>query len=196
MMAVSRLLLDNIANIKAYWIMMGRRSPRSRCTSARTTCRARSCASRSSTPPARGRDRAEDPGARALRPRGGTHPGAARHAVQRGASMVRLGRISYVNMAPVFYRLDAEVEEIQGVPTSSTAACSQGTRRRAHLVHRVCADNGDRLRPPPRLCVSSEVRWTPSSSSRACPSSRRGLMQPRRSRRPRSRRPRCHLVKR
>ena len=31
--------------------------------------------------------------------------------------MIRLGRISYVNMAPVFYRLEAEVEEVQGVPT-------------------------------------------------------------------------------
>jgi chorismate dehydratase len=30
---------------------------------------------------------------------------------------VRLGRISYVNMAPVFHRLTADVEEIQGVPT-------------------------------------------------------------------------------
>ena len=31
--------------------------------------------------------------------------------------MIRLGRISYVNMAPVFYRLDHEVEEVTGVPT-------------------------------------------------------------------------------
>src|SRR6266542_1057844 len=31
--------------------------------------------------------------------------------------MIRLGRISYVNMAPVFYRLEAEAEEIAGVPT-------------------------------------------------------------------------------
>ena len=31
--------------------------------------------------------------------------------------MIRLGRISYVNMAPVFYRLEAEVQEVQGVPT-------------------------------------------------------------------------------
>ena len=30
---------------------------------------------------------------------------------------MKLGRISYVNMAPVFYRVDAEVEEVQGVPT-------------------------------------------------------------------------------
>src|SRR6266540_2336258 len=27
--------------------------------------------------------------------------------------MIRLGRISYVNMAPVFYRVDADVDEIQ-----------------------------------------------------------------------------------
>ena len=31
--------------------------------------------------------------------------------------MIRLGRISDVNMAPVFHRLNAEVEEVQGVPT-------------------------------------------------------------------------------
>ena len=31
--------------------------------------------------------------------------------------MIKLGRIGYVNMAPVFYRLDAEVEEVVGVPT-------------------------------------------------------------------------------
>ena len=32
--------------------------------------------------------------------------------------MIKLGRISYVNMAPVFYRVDASVEEVQGVPTA------------------------------------------------------------------------------
>ena len=30
---------------------------------------------------------------------------------------MRLGRISYVNMAPVFYGLEADVEEVSGVPT-------------------------------------------------------------------------------
>ena len=30
---------------------------------------------------------------------------------------MRLGRISYVNMAPVFYGLEADVEEVTGVPT-------------------------------------------------------------------------------
>ena len=33
------------------------------------------------------------------------------------ASLIKLGRIGYVNMAPVFFRLDADVEEIVGVPT-------------------------------------------------------------------------------
>jgi len=33
------------------------------------------------------------------------------------ARLVRLGRISYVNMAPVFYGLEADVEEVSGVPT-------------------------------------------------------------------------------
>ena len=31
--------------------------------------------------------------------------------------MIRLGRISSVNMAPVFFELEAEVEEVSGVPT-------------------------------------------------------------------------------
>ena len=39
--------------------------------------------------------------------------------------MIRLGRISYVNMAPVFYRLDHEVEEI--------GARSHSPARRARL---------------------------------------------------------------
>ena len=32
-------------------------------------------------------------------------------------AVIRLGRISYVNMAPVFYGLEADVEEVVGVPT-------------------------------------------------------------------------------
>src|SRR5918911_259090 len=31
--------------------------------------------------------------------------------------MIRLGRIAYANMAPVFYRVDAEYDEVQAVPT-------------------------------------------------------------------------------
>ena len=32
--------------------------------------------------------------------------------------MIKLGRIGYVNMAPVFFRLDADVDEVVGVPTA------------------------------------------------------------------------------
>ena len=38
-----------------------------------------------------------------------------RHEERR---VIRLGRISYVNMAPVFHRLTHEVEEVTGVPTT------------------------------------------------------------------------------
>ena len=31
--------------------------------------------------------------------------------------MIRLGRISYVNMAPIFFGLEADAEEVAGVPT-------------------------------------------------------------------------------
>ena len=70
--------------------------------------------------------------------------------------MVRLGRISYVNMAPVFYRLDAEVEEIQGVPTELNRRLLAGELDIAPISSIEYARNADRLRLLPRLCVGSE----------------------------------------
>ena len=70
--------------------------------------------------------------------------------------MVRLGRISYVNMAPVFYRLEAEVEEIQGVPTELNRRLLAGELDVAPISSIEYARNADRLRLLPRLCVSSE----------------------------------------
>ena len=70
--------------------------------------------------------------------------------------MVKLGRISYVNMAPVFYRLDAEVEEIQGVPTELNRRVLAGELDLAPISSIEYARNADRLRLLPRLCVSSE----------------------------------------
>ena len=70
--------------------------------------------------------------------------------------MVRLGRISYVNMAPVFYRLDAEVEEVQGVPTDLNARLLAGDLDVAPISSIEYARNADRLRLLPRLCVGSE----------------------------------------
>jgi chorismate dehydratase len=70
--------------------------------------------------------------------------------------MIRLGRISYVNMAPVFYRLEAEVEEVQGVPTELNARLLAGELDVAPISSIEYARNADRLRLLPRLCVSSE----------------------------------------
>src|SRR5207247_3136086 len=75
---------------------------------------------------------------------------------RRGGAMVRPGRISYVNMAPVFYRLDAEVEEVQGVPTDLNARLLGGDLDVAPISSIEYARNADRLRLLPRLCVSSE----------------------------------------
>jgi chorismate dehydratase len=70
--------------------------------------------------------------------------------------VIRLGRISYVNMAPVFYRLDAEVDEIQGVPTELNRRLLAGELDLAPISSIEYARNADRLRLLPRLCVSSE----------------------------------------
>ena len=70
--------------------------------------------------------------------------------------MIRLGRIGYVNMAPVFYRLEAEVEEIVGVPTDLNRALLAGECDLAPISSIEYARNAERLRILPRLCVSSE----------------------------------------
>jgi chorismate dehydratase len=70
--------------------------------------------------------------------------------------MIRLGRISYVNMAPVFYRVALDVEEIQGVPTVLNRMLLDGELDTAPISSIEYARNADRLRLLPRLCVASE----------------------------------------
>jgi chorismate dehydratase len=70
--------------------------------------------------------------------------------------VIRLGRIGYVNMAPVFYRLDADVEEIVGVPTDLNGALLTGECDLAPISSIEYARHADRLRILPRLCVGSE----------------------------------------
>ena len=70
--------------------------------------------------------------------------------------MIRLGRISYVNMAPVFYRLDADVHEVPGVPTELNARLLGGQIDLAPISSIEYGRNAARLRILPRLCVSSE----------------------------------------
>jgi chorismate dehydratase len=70
--------------------------------------------------------------------------------------VIRLGRISYVNMAPVFYRLTHDVEEVSGVPTDLNRRLLEGEIDVAPISSIEYARHADRLRLLPRLCVSSE----------------------------------------
>ena len=70
--------------------------------------------------------------------------------------MIRLGRIGYANMAPVFFRLDADVEEIVGVPTALNRKLLAGELDVAPISSIEYARHADALRLLPRLCVSSD----------------------------------------
>src|ERR671934_3000865 len=59
-------------------------------------------------------------------------------------------------MAPVFYRLDADVDQIQGVPTDLNRRLLDGEIDLAPISSIEYARNADRLRLLPRLCVGSE----------------------------------------
>src|SRR3954469_10004325 len=83
------------------------------------------------------------------------HAGTARR--DRGeARVIRLGRIAYANMAPVFFRVDAEFEEVGGVPTELNRLVVAGEIDIAPISSIEYARNADTLRLLPRLCVSSE----------------------------------------
>jgi chorismate dehydratase len=72
------------------------------------------------------------------------------------AFVIRLGRIGYVNMAPVFYRLELDVEEIVGVPTDLNRMLLDGEVDVAPISSIAYARDAEHLRLLPRLCVSSE----------------------------------------
>jgi chorismate dehydratase len=69
---------------------------------------------------------------------------------------IRLGRIGYANMAPVFFRLDARVDEVVGVPTELNRQLVAGQLDVAPISSIEYARNADTLRLLPRLCVSSD----------------------------------------
>ena len=70
---------------------------------------------------------------------------------------LRLGRISYANMAPVFYELDLPgLEQITGVPTALNRMLLAGEVDVAPISSIEYARNAGRLRLLPRLCVSTE----------------------------------------
>src|SRR5256714_2808641 len=59
-------------------------------------------------------------------------------------------------MAPVFYRLDADIEEVQGVPTELNGMLVAAELDAAPISSIEYARHADRLRLLPRLCVGSE----------------------------------------
>jgi len=69
---------------------------------------------------------------------------------------IKLGRIGYVNMAPIFFRLDADVDEVVGVPTELNRRLIAAELDLAPISSIAYARDADRLRLLPRLCVSSE----------------------------------------
>jgi chorismate dehydratase len=69
---------------------------------------------------------------------------------------MRLGRISYANMAPVFYKVEADLEEVTGVPTDLNRMLLDGELDIAPISSIEYARHAERLRILPRLCVSSE----------------------------------------
>src|SRR3954468_6112870 len=71
-------------------------------------------------------------------------------------AMLRLGRIGYANMAPVFFRLDATVDEVAGAPTDLNRQLVAGGLDVAPISSIEYARNADTLRLLPRLCVSSD----------------------------------------
>src|SRR4029453_18151643 len=70
--------------------------------------------------------------------------------------MIRLGRIAYVNMAPVFHRLDADVIEVSGVPTQLSGQLLEAAIDVAPISSIAWAKDADQLLLLPRLCVSSD----------------------------------------
>ena len=175
MLAVSRLVLDNIPNIKAYWISLtlpvaqvalhfGANDVQG------TLVREEIFRAAGSTA---GTEQKLEELVRTVQRRR-PDPGAARHALQRaaavvtmsdrrrgrpqaamGGAVIRLGRISYANMAPVFFRVEAEYEEVGGVPTELNRRLVAGEIDVAPISSIEYARHADSLLLLPRLCVSS-----------------------------------------
>jgi chorismate dehydratase len=70
--------------------------------------------------------------------------------------VIRLGRIAYANMAPVFFRVDAEYDELTAVPTELNRRLIAGELDAAPISSIEWARHADSLLLLPRLCVSSE----------------------------------------
>jgi chorismate dehydratase len=84
-------------------------------------------------------------------PASGLGPAATRPE----AAPIRLGRIAYANMAPVFFRVEAEFDEVGGVPTDLNRRLIAGELDTAPISSIAYARHAGSLLLLPRLCVSS-----------------------------------------
>ena len=157
MIAVSRLLLDNIAEHQG---LLDHDGPAARAGRAplRRERRPGHGRARADLPRRRrvDRDRAEDRGARPLRPRGRPHPGAARHALQRAAPMgrrdPRSGRISLREHGAGLLPARRRGRGGRRRPDRAERAAARGRGRpRADLVDRVRAQRRPAAHPAAAL---------------------------------------------
>ena len=81
------------------------------------------------------------------------YPRASRRELAR---VIRLGRISYVNMAPLFFRLTRRSRRCRVSRPRSTGRFSPGRSTLAPISSIEYARHAPRLKILPRLCVSSE----------------------------------------
>ena len=159
MLAVSRLMLDNIANIKAYWILMA--MPLAQVALhfgandvQGTVVREEIFHAAGATT---GTEQKLEELVRFVRD-------AGRIPVQRDTLYNELRRWSrdpsrphrYVNMAPVFYRLEPTSRRSSGVPTELNRRCSPASSTSRRSRRSSTRGTPTSLRLLPRLCVSSE----------------------------------------
>jgi chorismate dehydratase len=70
--------------------------------------------------------------------------------------VIKLGRICYLNMAPVYFRLQADVEEVSGVPIELARKLLAGEVDVAAIPSIEFARHAEELEMLPRICVASD----------------------------------------
>ena len=182
MQAVSRLMLDNIEHIKAYWIMIS--TPLAQVALHFGANDIQGTVIEETIAHAAGAvTPTEEKVASLVRddPRGRAHPRPARLVLQRRPPlrlMLRLGRVSFINTFPVEWalsrHLDAgEVEEVAAVPTElNRLLAARRARRRQRLEHRVRAQR--RALRPPALALHRQRRRRRIGAARDAPAAAGG----------------------
>ncbi len=70
--------------------------------------------------------------------------------------MIRLGRLAYANVAPFFHRLEAETQQVEGVPTALNRLLLDGSVDVTAISSIEYARHAERLVLLPRICIASD----------------------------------------